>query len=88
MDVLAMLKSNLRFIEWFYGSASAAPFEDPDGSDTGRFHGLDVTPHTPAARSPDSPRTGIPLPGGVARASEFFCQHILQHRLVQRQVRH
>ena len=27
-------------------------------------------------------------PGGVAEASELFCHNILQHRFVQRQVRH
>ena len=32
--------------------------------------------------------TGIPPPGGTARASELLCQHVLQHRLVQRQIRH
>ena len=36
-----------------------------------------------AAHSPLRPRAGTEPPGGVAEASELFCQHILQHRFVQ-----
>src|ERR1700734_1569828 len=39
-----------------------------------------------AARSPGRFRVSTPPPGGAARASQFFCQHVLQHRLVQRQL--
>jgi len=41
-----------------------------------------------AARLPGSCHAGIRPPAGAARALIFFCQYILQHGFVERQVSH
>ena len=69
-------------------SAAAMPPSVP-----GCFHSgaskLESAPHgMHAAHSPGRLGVDNPPPGGAASASQFFCQHILQHHLVQRQFCH
>src|SRR5438034_3957363 len=69
-------------------SAFATPSSVPVCSRSGKLRPESAPHDRHAARSPGRYRAGSSPPGGAARASKFFCQHILQHRLVQAQLRH
>src|SRR5438034_9307598 len=66
-------------------SAFATPSSVPVCSRSGKLRPESAPHDRHAARSPGRYRAGSSPPGGAARASKFFCQHILQHRLVQAQ---
>ena len=66
-------------------SAAAKPFSAPAYSQSGTSR-LQSAPHsTHAARSPGRCHADSSTPDGAARASQFSCQHVPEHRLVQRQ---
>src|SRR5271165_6885984 len=69
-------------------SATVAPSSVPGCSHTGTSIPATAPHDMHAARSPGRPHADSSRPGGAARASQFFCQHILEHHFIQRQFRH
>jgi hypothetical protein len=61
---------------------------DPGCSGTGGSLAAAAPPRRRAARSPGARRTGTAPLDGAVRALPVFSQHVLQHRSIQRQLRH